>query len=201
MIAIVDYGVGNLLSVKKAMEKLGMSVVVTSDIEKINAATGIVLPGVGAFKDAIDNLRQNKLVSCLKDNAKKGKPLLGICLGMQLLYETSYEDGVWQGLGLLDGEVVRFNEKLKVPHMGWNNLIIDKKNPIVKYLSQDDFVYFVHSYYVKSSGEDVIAWADYGLRFPAIVGKGNVLGMQFHPEKSGDIGMKLLRAFKEMVKC
>lgn len=204
MIAIVDYGVGNLRSVQKAFESLDVPVTITDDIETINNAKGIILPGVGAFKDAIDNLREKNLIACIKENVKKGKPLLGICLGMQLLYERSFEHGSWQGLGILEGEVVKFEQQEKVPHMGWNNLIVNREHLITRYIHKEPFVYFVHSYYVRPSRSlevgQVIAWADYGGKFPAIVGKDNVIGMQFHPEKSGAVGLNLLKAFKEMIK-
>lgn len=200
MIAIVDYGVGNLKSVYKALEKLGFEAKITSKKEEINQSRGIILPGVGAFKDAMDHLIESGLINCLKKNVDMGKPILGICLGMQLLYEKSYEDGEWTGLGLLKGEVVRFDNTLKVPHMGWNQLILGVDDPISKDID-NEYVYFVHSYYIKPKiREEVVFWTDYGVEVPAVVRKDNILGMQFHPEKSGETGMKLLKNFGELIK-
>ena len=203
MIAIVDYGLGNLNSVYKALERLGCSAKITSDFEEINNSKAIILPGVGAFHDAMENLNQTGLIDCIKENVKRGKPLLGICLGMQLLYEKSYEDGEFEGLGFLKGEIVKFEEDLKVPHMGWNQLKINKDHKddeILKYVEEGDYVYFVHSYYAKSDFNEVLAYADYGVKVPGIVSNGNVYGMQFHPEKSGETGLNLLKAFGEMIK-
>lgn len=200
MIAIIDYGVGNLNSVYKALESLGFKAKITNDENDINKADGIILPGVGAFKDAYENLKKKGLVEILIKNMKKDKPLLGICLGMQLLYEESLEDGKWKGLGFLKGSVVKFKDDVKVPHMGWNNLNILKEDDITKYINEKDYVYFVHSYYAKGNDNDLIASTDYKVKVPAIVRKGNVIGMQFHPEKSGKVGLKLLKAFGEMIK-
>lgn len=200
MIAIIDYGVGNLKSVYKALIKLGFNAQITSKEEDINKSKGIILPGVGAFRDARKHLIDSGLINCLKKNIKSGKPILGICLGMQLLYEKSYEDGEWDGLGLLKGEVVRFNGTLKVPHMGWNQLIKGVDDSIGKDM-EGEYVYFVHSYYVKpQKTKEVVLWADYGVQVPAVVRRGNILGMQFHPEKSGETGMKLLKNFGELIK-
>lgn len=199
MITIIDYGVGNLKSIYKALNRLGIESKITDNEVDINNSKGIILPGVGAFKDAIENLENKNLIFPIKRNIEKGKPLLGICLGMQLLYEKSYEDGEWKGMGLLPGEVIRFNNELKVPHMGWNSLEKNKENEILKYINNGDYVYFVHSYYVKSSGEEVVAYGNYGLKFPAIVRRENIIGMQFHPEKSGDTGLGLLKAFGEAI--
>lgn len=198
MIAIIDYGVGNLNSIQKALENIGCEVVITDKREDLYRASGIILPGVGAFNDAIKRLRETGLVDDIKACIDKGTVLLGICLGMQLLYEKSYEDGEWEGLGLLSGDIVKFDDRLKVPHMGWNNIKFVKEDPILKYIEEDDYIYFVHSYYANSM-EDAIAYTEYGVEVPAIVGKGSVYGMQFHPEKSGDVGLKLLKAFGEMV--
>ncbi|MTI68400.1 MAG: imidazole glycerol phosphate synthase subunit HisH [Firmicutes bacterium] len=200
MIAIIDYGVGNLESVYKALESLNFESKITRNVEDINNADAIILPGVGAFKDAIENLRNMNLVNPLMENIKKGKPLLGICLGMQLLYEESLEDGKWKGLGFLKGSVVKFKGVVKIPHMGWNNLNVLKKDNITKYINENDYVYFVHSYYAKGEYNDLIATTDYKVDVPAIVRKGNVIGMQFHPEKSGKVGLSLLKAFGEMIK-
>ena len=201
MIAIIDYGVGNIKNVYKAFTNLGLDVVVTPDKELINKSSAIILPGVGAFKDAVDNLKKYDLVDCIKENVGKGKLIFGICLGMQLLFDKSCEDGEWNGLGLLGGEIVRFSEKLKVPHMGWNRLIKAKDDEIGRNIKEGEYVYFVHSYYLKPSNkEDVIFWTDYGVKVPAVVRKNNIIGMQFHPEKSGKTGLKLLSNIKEMIK-
>ncbi len=200
MIAIIDYGVGNLRSVQKSLEKIGLDSIITENSEEIDNADSIILPGVGAYRDAINNLKIKNLDKVIKSNVDKGKLLLGICLGMQLLYEKSYEDGEYDGLGLLKGEIVKFDKGLKIPHMGWNNLKIVRNNDITKYIKEDDYVYFVHSYYAKSSGDEIIAYADYGKKVPGIVGYKNIYGFQFHPEKSGDVGLSLLKAYGEMIK-
>lgn len=200
MIAIIDYGVGNLKSVSKALENLGFQTIITNDTQKINASKAMILPGVGAFKDAMEQLKQYKLVDCIRNYAKSGKPILGICLGMQMLFDRSFEDGQWEGLGLLKGEIVRFDNCLKVPHMGWNQLIKGTPDNITQGLNLQSYVYFVHSYYLKPQNpEEVILWAEYGTMVPAVVRKGNIMGMQFHPEKSGKTGMKLLENFGRMV--
>ncbi len=203
MIAIIDYGVGNLNSVYKALERLGFKAKITNDIEEINDSKAIILPGVGAFHDAMENLKQTGLIDCIKENVKSGKPILGICLGMQILYEKGFEDGEWEGLGFLKGEIVKFEDNLKVPHMGWNQLNINKDNSdneILKYIDEGDYVYFVHSYYAKSDFSEVLTYADYGVKVPGVVANKNVYGMQFHPEKSGETGLNLLKAFGEMIK-
>lgn len=201
MIAIIDYDVGNIKNVYKAFKSLDLDVVVTADKEVINKSSTIILPGVGAFKDAMDNLKKYDLVDCIKENVAGGKLIFGICLGMQLLFEKSYEDGEWEGLGLLKGDIVRFGGALKVPHMGWNKLIKAKDDKLTKDIKEGEYVYFVHSYYLESKNEDdVVFWTDYGTKVPAVVRKNNIVGMQFHPEKSGKTGMKLLRNIKEMIK-
>ncbi|WP_303864991.1 imidazole glycerol phosphate synthase subunit HisH [Alkalibaculum bacchi] len=202
MIAVVDYGVGNLKNVYTALKKLGLEVTITSDLYKIDDADAIVLPGVGAFKDAMDNLVKYDLVSSLEKNVKKGKPLLGICLGMQLLFEKSYEDGSWDGLSFLEGEVVRFSNDVKVPHMGWNSLCRNKEHKLTSNIDEGEYVYFVHSYYLQTKRfvDDVLLYCDYGVKVPAVVAKDNVYGMQFHPEKSSTTGIKLLENFKELIK-
>ena len=201
MIVIVDYGVGNIRNVERAFSKLDMEIVVTRDIEIIDQATAIILPGVGAFRDAIDNLRKYGLVECLQRNAAKGTWIIGICLGMQLLYDRSYEDGVYEGLGLLRGEIVKFDDTdLKVPHMGWNQLIKRRNDPLGNGLSENDYVYFVHSYYLKNEDvESVIYTSFYGVDVPAIIRKNNIIGMQFHPEKSSAVGVKILNNIKELI--
>ncbi|MZQ82646.1 imidazole glycerol phosphate synthase subunit HisH [Paenibacillus sp. 5J-6] len=199
MIAIIDYGMGNLHSVSKAVERLGYEAVVTGDAEQILAAEGAILPGVGAFGDAMEQLRESGLNDVVLRYAESGKPLLGICLGMQLLFSSSEEHGNHEGLGLLPGSVVRFRGDYKVPHMGWNKLSYKQsQSPIFKGI-EEGHVYFVHSYHAKPEREsDLLAVTDYYQPVTAIVGRENVYGMQFHPEKSGDIGMQLLRNFLAM---
>lgn len=202
MIAIIDYDVGNIKSVCNALDKIGLPWVLTRDPETIKKAKGIILPGVGAFEDAMQSLIDHNLVALLQEEIQRNKPFLGICLGMQLLYERSFENGEFTGLGALKGDVVPFTTKLKVPHMGWNALQINEdfaEHPIVKNTNNEDYVYFVHSYYVKGLQEETIAYSTYDNRFSALVGRGNLLGMQFHPEKSGDVGLGLLESFKEMI--
>ena len=201
MIAIVDYGVGNLFSLKSSLAAIGAEVVVTSDPETLRAADKIILPGVGAFADAAEKLRKCGLTGLLKELAAEGKPLLGICLGMQMLFEKSYEYGVHEGLGLIPGSVKPIRDVIpqdyKIPHIGWNGLIIKQRNPILKYVKEGDCVYFVHSYYAAGCEPYVIATAEYGPELTAAVARGNVYGCQFHPEKSGDVGLAILKAFAE----
>ncbi len=200
---IIDYGVGNIRSLYNALMRLGYSVKVSNNIDEINSSNAIILPGVGAFKGAMDNLKKLNLVDTIKENANKGKPILGICLGMQLLFEKSYEDGETIGLGLLEGEIVKFDSDIKVPHMGWNNLIPGQgaDSSIAKGITIDDFVYFVHSYYLKTQNpKQVVFSTDYGVNVPAVVKKDNIIGMQFHPEKSSNTGIKLLSNFGELIK-
>ncbi|OPH52150.1 imidazole glycerol phosphate synthase, glutamine amidotransferase subunit [Paenibacillus ferrarius] len=200
MIAIIDYGMGNLHSVSKAVERLGYEAVVTGDAEQILAAEGAILPGVGAFGDAMEQLRESGLDGVVRRYAESGKPLLGICLGMQLLFASSEEHGNHEGLGLLPGSVVRFRGDYKVPHMGWNRLNYKSASPIFQGI-EEGHVYFVHSYHAKPEREsDLLAVTDYHQPVTAIVGRDNVYGMQFHPEKSGDIGMQLLNNFLAMCK-
>jgi imidazole glycerol-phosphate synthase subunit HisH len=207
LIAVIDYGMGNLHSVSKAVERLGYSAVVTSDPSEIMRADGAILPGVGAFGDAMVNLRDTGLDRTTAEFAGSGKPLLGICLGMQLLFEKSEEHGMHEGLGLLPGEVVRFRGDFKVPHMGWNRLEYHRSSPLLAGLGSDglagdaDYVYFVHSYRaLPGRAEDLIATTDYYGTVTAIVGRDNVYGMQFHPEKSGSVGMQLLGNFLGLCK-
>ncbi len=204
MIAIIDYGAGNLKSVYHALTKLGFEAEITSSTEKINKSDALILPGVGSFKDAMEQLRNSGLIEAIKDNVQKGKPILGICLGMQMFYEKSYENGVWDGLGFLQGEVVQFEAPLKVPHMGWNQLItgpaLKQSNGIGKSISKGEYTYFVHSYYVvPKNKEEIVFWSDYGELFPAVVHQNNIYGMQFHPEKSSETGMQLLKNFGELI--
>lgn len=202
MIAIVDYGVGNLFSLSRSLAYVGADVCVTGDREKIKRAEKIILPGVGAFGDAIKKLRAARLDEVLVSEAKKGKPILGICLGMQLLFDKSFEYGEHTGLGLIKGEIRPIADKieknLKVPHIGWNSLeFTEKKSELFKYIHDGDFVYFVHSYYAADCEQSVIANAEYGAKLTAAVQNGNVYGCQFHPEKSGKTGLAILRAFCE----
>lgn len=202
MIAIVDYGVGNLFSLRCSFAAIGAEVCVTSDPETIRRADKIVLPGVGAFGDAAEKLRAPGLDELLRQEAAKGKPILGICLGMQLLFEKSYEYGVHAGLGLIPGAVRPIRDvipdDLKIPHIGWNALHFVKESPLFSHIQPGDFVYFVHSFYAADCDEAVIADAEYGAMLTAAVQKGNVFGCQFHPEKSGTVGLNILRAFVEM---
>lgn len=195
MIAIIDYGMGNLRSVQKAFEYLGYNACVTSNPNEIKDADHVVLPGVGAFCDAIENLNKTGLSKVINEVISTGRPFLGICLGMQLLFEKSYEGGLYKGLGIFKGAIRKLPDDVKVPHMGWNNLIM-KQNPIFDGLDHETYVYFVHSYYADAEySQDVIAEVDYGLKFAVAVAKNNVFGLQFHPEKSGDSGLKILKNF------
>lgn len=199
MIAIVDYGVGNLFSVRSSFKKVGAETVVTADEKVINSASKILLPGVGAFEDAMKKLRQSGLDEVLKAQVKKGKYLMGICLGMQMLFDESHEYGLHQGLGLIKGKVVPIkgfvDEKLKVPQIGWNGLHLTKNHFLFDEVKEGDCAYFVHSYFATDCDESVIATTEYGKDLTASVAKDNVLGCQFHPEKSGDVGLNILRAF------
>ena len=203
MIAIVDYGVGNLFSLKSSLAFIGADAVVTSDEEILRSADKIILPGVGAFGDAANKLRECGLDKVVKDEAAKGKPIMGICLGMQLLLDKGFEYGEHEGLGLIKGEIRPISDVipagLKIPHIGWNALYFgENKHPLFKYLNEGDCVYFVHSYYGAKCEESVIAKAEYGAMLTAAVAKDNVMGCQFHPEKSGEVGLNILRAFCEL---
>ena len=202
MVAIVDYGVGNLFSLKCSLAAIGADVTVTADPEVLASADQILLPGVGAFGDAAAKLRVGGLDQVLIKLAKQGKPLLGICLGMQLLFEKSYEYGEHAGLGLIKGSVVGMEGKLpadlKIPHIGWNALQIRKESPLLKNVKEGDCVYFVHSFYGEDCDEAVIATTEYGREMTAAVGYKNVFGCQFHPEKSGNVGLSILRAFLDI---
>lgn len=207
MITIIDYGMGNLKSVYNALRYLNIECEITNSKEKIEGAKKIILPGVGAFKDAIENLKVRDLDKLIIKKAEEGIPILGICLGMQLLFDKSYEDGEYEGLSLIKGEIRKLDnsaleeEKIKIPHIGWNNLRIKKVSPILKDINENDFVYFVHSYYgVVKSKEDLIGDTIYGNnKIAAVVGNNNVFGTQFHPEKSGEVGLKILKNFGEMI--
>ncbi len=200
-IVIVDYGMANLRSVQKAFEKVGAAAIISSDPNRIAEADRLVLPGVGAFRDAIARLHEAGFVAPITDHVRKGKPFLGICLGLQLLFTTSYEDGVYPGLDLFPGEVVRFKDMgdLKVPHMGWNQLAIRKAAPILRDLPGEPSVYFVHSYYVKPKDARIIAAeTDYGTPFTSAIWHENVMATQFHPEKSQRVGLAMLNQFSKM---
>lgn len=205
MIAIIDYGVGNIFSLESSFRYIGQEAVLTSNPAVIEQADKLILPGVGAFGDAAEKLRESGMAEVVLAEAAKGKPLLGICLGMQLLFEKSFEYGEHAGLNLIPGEIVTMEGVVpvdyKVPHIGWNELHFPKnkeKSPIFKYLEEGDFVYFVHTYYGTNCEESTIAVTEYGAELTAAVARDNVYGVQFHPEKSGETGMKILRAFCEL---
>jgi len=209
MIAVIDYGVGNLFSLLSSLNYVGLDTKLTNNIEEIKNAKGIILPGVGAFRDAIGNLEKYGLKETLISEAKKGKPFLGICLGMQMLFEKSYEYGEYEGLGLINGTVEEIkkyipeNSDLKIPHMGWNSLIINerfKDDKILKDVDNNEYVYYVHSYFAKTDTKNIVTYSEYGTKIPGIVKNKNVYGMQFHPEKSGDTGLKLLKNWGELIK-
>ena len=202
MIAVVDYGVGNLFSLVSSLSAVGADAVVTGDAEVLRRADKIILPGVGAFGDAAAKLRATGLDKVIIEEAKAGKPLLGICLGMQLLLERSFEYGEHEGLGLIEGEIVPISSvipsDLKIPHIGWNALKFTENNsPLFKYINEGDHVYFVHSFYGANCEKNTIAVSEYGADLTAAVANGNVMGCQFHPEKSGTVGLNILRAFCE----
>jgi len=201
MIAVIDYGMGNLRSVHKGFEKVGVDVILARSPAQVDEADGVVLPGVGAFADAMANLRSAGMDEAVHRAVKAGKPFLGICLGHQLLFETSEEWGITRGLGIFPGRVRRLPEGLKVPHMGWNQLEIKRPDPLLEGIPDCSSYYFVHSYYVEPEDEElVLAVTEYGLRFACVVGKGKVYGIQFHPEKSSTLGLKILENFGRVVK-
>ncbi len=201
MVAIVDYGVGNLFSLESSLTAIGVESIVTADPKVLESADQIILPGVGAFGDAAQKLRNTGLDKHIIALAKAGKPLLGICLGMQMLFDKSFEFGEYDGLGLIPGAVRPIADVIpadyKIPHIGWNALQFRGENPLFSYIKDGDFVYFVHSYYATDCEESVIATAEYGANLTAAVARGNVFGCQFHPEKSGEVGLNILRAFSE----
>lgn len=201
MIAVIDYGVGNLFSLCSSLERIGTQAVVTSDPEVIRKADKLILPGVGAFADAAKKLRDSGLALLIKEQAAWGKEIMGICLGMQLLFEKSYEFGEYEGLGLLKGSVIGMEgtipADLKIPHIGWNALHFCRESKLLRYIREGDCVYFVHSFYATDCADSVIATAEYGKELTAAVQKGNIMGCQFHPEKSGEVGLSILRAFCE----
>ena len=201
MIAIIDYGVGNLFSLKSSFAAIGREAAVTNDPGIISEADRIILPGVGAFGDAAEKLRASGMADIVKSEAAAGKPVMGICLGMQLLLDKSCEYGEHEGLGLIHGSVKPISDvidkDLKIPHIGWNGLIFKKQSPLFKYIKDGDCVYFVHSYYAADCG-DVTAVAEYSAELTASIESGNVYGCQFHPEKSGAVGLNILKAFCEI---
>ena len=202
MIAIVDYGVGNLFSLVSSFKAIGVEAVITDKEEVIAAADKLILPGVGAFGDARRKLAETGMDKLVLREAKKGKPIMGICLGMQLLFEKGYEYGTHEGLGLLKGEVMPLRNTLKagykIPHIGWNGLIFKQDNPLFRFIKDGDFVYFVHSYHVINCDDSLLATTEYGDELTAAVAQGNIYGCQFHPEKSGHVGLDILRGFVEL---
>ena len=202
MIAIIDYGVGNLFSLSGSLAHLNIESVVTRDSDVINKAERVILPGVGAFGDAMEKLREHALIPALDRQVQSGKPLLGICLGMQVLFERGFEYGTYEGLGYLKGSIHLLTPdipaNLKVPHIGWNSLhLVKPDDPLLTNTKEGDYVYYVHSFYAKGCEDSVVAGSAYGTFVPGIVHKGNVYGTQFHPEKSGSVGLGILKAFYE----
>ncbi|MBQ4072219.1 MAG: imidazole glycerol phosphate synthase subunit HisH [Clostridia bacterium] len=202
MIAIIDYGVGNLFSLSSSLKAIGVESVITSEPDIIKKADKLILPGVGAFGDARQKLAESGLDNLIIEEVKSGKPLMGICLGMQMLFEKSYEYGKHDGLSLIKGKVVPMEgiikKEYKIPHIGWNALKFHKDSEILKYIKEDDCVYFVHSYYAIECEDSLVASAEYDKQITACVQNGNVYGCQFHPEKSGKVGLNILKAFSEI---
>ena len=202
MIRIIDYGVGNLFSLRSSLRAIGIDADYTGNPAEIRKADKLILPGVGAFRDAREALRITGLDRVVQEEAGKGKPLMGICLGMQMLFDRSYEYGEYEGLGLIPGEIVpmegRIPKDLPIPHIGWNELMLKQPSPLMKNTANGDYVYFVHSYYAETPAEYVIATTDYGVEMTAAVQKDNVSGCQFHPEKSSEVGLSILKAFCEL---
>lgn len=202
MISIIDYGVGNLFSLRSSLRAIGIDADYTGNPAEIRKADKLILPGVGAFRDAREALRSTGLDRVVQEEAGKGKPLMGICLGMQMLFDRSYEYGEYEGLGFIPGEIVpmegRIPKDLPIPHIGWNELMLKQPSPLMKNTANGDYVYFVHSYYAETPAEYVIATTDYGVEMTAAVQKDNVYGCQFHPEKSSEVGLSILKAFCEL---
>ena len=202
MIRIIDYGVGNLFSLRSSLRAIGIDADYTGNPAEIRKADKLILPGVGAFRDAREALRSTGLDRVVQEEAGKGKPLMGICLGMQMLFNRSYEYGEYEGLGLIPGEIVpmagRIPKDLPIPHIGWNELMLKQPSPLMKNTANGDYVYFVHSYYAETPAAYVIATTDYGVEMTAAVQKDNVYGCQFHPEKSSEVGLSILKAFCEL---
>jgi len=199
MITIIDYGAGNLFSVQNALNYLGIENMVSKDIKDINAADALILPGVGAFPKAMKMLENTGLISVIKENTQK-KPLLGICLGMQMLFDESEEFETTKGLGYINGKIDKIVCPYKIPHMGWNSLEITQNSPLLKGISDGESVYFVHSFMAYTDKDNISAQCDYGIKVPALVEKGNVFGAQFHPEKSGETGLQILKNFYELTR-
>lgn len=206
MIVIIDYGMGNLKSVKNALNFLGLESKISSDLKDIQNADALILPGVGAFPDAMDTIEKLSLDKIIKEEVSKSKPLLGICLGMQLLFEKGFEGIERNGLGLLKGNIVRMKDdkenNIKIPHIGWNNLIYNKKDELFNSIDEGEFVYYVHSYFAQNyNDDDLVAYSEYGdNKIPGVVRCNNVMGAQFHPEKSGTVGLAILKNFGELIK-
>lgn len=201
MIGIIDYGRGNISSVETALDQGGFANTTTDQLCILEKCDGLILPGVGAFKDGMEDLRRRRLVPFLQEMAKQGKPILGICLGLHLLFEVGEEDGETEGLGILGGRVIRLETSLKIPHIGWNELEIKRSSPLFEGISDGDTFYFVHSYQAQPIDPSIItATCDYGQEIVAAIGKDNVYGVQFHPEKSSTMGLRLLQNFGKMVK-
>lgn len=202
MIRIIDYGVGNLFSLRSSLRAIGIDADYTGNPAEIRKADKLILPGVGAFRDAREALRSTGLDRVVQEEAGRGKPLMGVCLGMQMLFDRSYEYGEYEGLGLIPGEIVpmegRIPKDLPIPHIGWNELMLKQPSPLMKNTANGDYVYFVHSYYAETPAEYVIATTDYGVEMTAAVQKDNVYGCQFHPEKSSEVGLSILKAFCEL---
>jgi len=199
MVTIIDYGVGNIGSLKAALMRVGINATVSKDAKIIKDSKALILPGVGAFKDAIKALEETGLIPLIKQHVETSKPLLGICLGMQMLMLRSYEEGVYEGLNFIEGDVIKFKENKKIPHMGWNTLTMKQESDVLKYSVDGDDVYFVHSYFVDGANESCIATTKYDESVCAAIKKGLVIGTQFHPEKSGQVGLNILKAFKELI--
>lgn len=200
MISIIDYGMGNLRSVQKALEYIGEKAVITSNIEEILKSDGVILPGVGAFPDAMENLKEKSLDNALKEVVNKGIPTLGICLGMQLLFSKGEEVRECDGLGFFKGTIKKMYGDIKIPHMGWNSLKMEKQCALLKGINEESYVYFVHSFYAEIEEKNILkAITKYGIDVPAVVSKGNLFGAQFHPEKSGDVGIKILKNFASLI--
>lgn len=200
MIAIVDYGMGNLRSVQRAFEYVGAETIVTDHRATIESASAVVLPGVGAFGKAMSNLKRAGLADVIRQVIARGRPFLGICLGLQLLFKESEEIGQHRGLSVFDGMVKRFNVSLKVPQIGWNQIHVQQASPLLEDVADGSYAYFVHSYYVvPADPEIVLATTDYGINYPSVMGQDNVFGLQFHPEKSQTVGLRILRNFTALV--
>lgn len=195
MIAVIDYGMGNLRSVQKALEFVGQKAEITDDIRVMEKADKLVLPGVGAFGDAINTIREKEIDKVIYEAVKRDKPFMGICLGMQMVFDKSYEYGEYEGLGLIKGEIKLLPDNVKKPHIGWNNLNIKMRSPLFENTGESPYVYFVHSYYLETDAPVVSATTDYGKEIQVAVQKDNIFALQFHPEKSGDVGLEILKSF------